>query len=107
MHHYGLTLDQAVEWAAKHHSEKKACFLDGLDRLPSFGEEVNYLLMQYVNGIAMWPRANGCWSFEGSRYFGDKGMEIQKTRRVPLLPRIARDDQSVRNNNVSVILVKL
>lgn len=40
----------------------------------------------YVDGLGQWVRGNDDWTFESHRYFGDKGLEIQKTRLMTLLP---------------------
>ena len=88
MHHLGLDLDGAVEWAASYHRDAQKRFLDAMKLVPSFGSAaVDVELETYINRIAFWVRANYCWSFEGGRYFGDRGVEYQTTRRVPLLRR--------------------
>ena len=88
MHHLGLDLDGAVEWAASYHRDAQKRFLDAMKLVPSFGSAaIDVELETYINRIALWVRGNYCWLFEGGRYFGDHGAEYQKTRRVPLLPQ--------------------
>ncbi|PCH36903.1 terpenoid synthase [Wolfiporia cocos MD-104 SS10] len=91
MHQFGFGLQEAMEWATKLHTEIKTKFLDGLKRVPSFGPTVDKSLEEYIQGLALWPRCNVCWNFESGRYFGSKGLEIQKSRHVPLLPKVAKD----------------
>lgn len=101
MHELNCDIERAMAWAAEYHSEVEIKFMDALKRVPSWGPIVDEQLGKYIAGIANWPRANVCWSFEGKRHFGDKGLEIQLTRRVPLLPKFERDD-NLRGKDVIV-----
>ena len=94
MHQHGYDLDEAVKWAFEYHRERKAHFIDKMNRVPSFGSKVDEQIKVYLSGVALMPRSNYCWNFESGRYFGDKGLEIQKTRRVPLLPKVVSDAHS-------------
>ncbi|EJF62150.1 terpenoid synthase [Dichomitus squalens LYAD-421 SS1] len=91
IHHLGLNLDSAVEWAADYHKDAQRRFSDTMKLVPSFGPAVDRDLDTYIQRIAMWVRGNYCWLFEGGRYFGSRGAEYQKTRRVPLLPKRKRN----------------
>ncbi|KAI0066268.1 terpenoid synthase [Artomyces pyxidatus] len=81
-------MGQAVDWIAEYHKGLLSQFIEGRDKLPRFGEKTDEDLARYVEGLAHWIRGSDCWSFEGKRYFGDKGPEIQKHRIVDLLPRV-------------------
>ena len=107
MHKMKLDLDGAMKWVADYHSELEKKFLDGLKKVPSWGEDIDPQVQQYLNGIAIWPRGNYCWSFESGRYFGDKGLEYQRTRLVPLLPKVIPVGGDGNNNLecVSVYMV--
>ena len=61
-------------------------------------------MAEYLNGcLANWPRGNTCWHFESQRYFGSKGLEYQKTRWVPLLPKAKASLQAaLRENDVTL-----
>lgn len=108
MKQFGYTLDEALKWTANRHEEVQARFLDGMKRLPSFGPDVDPRLQQYIQAIATGPRANDCWNFESGRYFGSKGLEIQSTRIVPILPKVVVDNRcTLRRENVVVPLVDL
>ena len=108
MHQMKLDLDGAMNWVADYHSELEKKFLDGLKKVPSWGEEIDLQVQQYLNGIAIWPRSNDCWRFESDRYFGDKGLEYQRTRLVPLLPRVISIGDDTKNvpECVSVYMVE-
>lgn len=105
MHELRCDVNSAMEWAAQYHARVESKFIEGLKNLPSWGAEVDTQVTEYLTRIANWPRANYCWSFESHRYFGDKGLEVQRTRRVALLPKIQRD-LSHRREQVVVPLVE-
>ncbi|KAG6917178.1 hypothetical protein DXG01_003614 [Tephrocybe rancida] len=93
----------AMDWVTNYHAEVEMKFLDGLKRVPSWGSKIDRQMKQYLYGLANWPRCNDSWNFESGRYFGSKGREVQKTRRVPLLPKLAPyQDASLRRENVVV-----
>ncbi|KAI0294470.1 hypothetical protein B0F90DRAFT_1757050 [Multifurca ochricompacta] len=62
------------------------------NKIPKFGEPVDEQLVQYSDGLGNWVRANDQWSFESERYFGKKGAEFRRTRRVRLLPKRCSDE---------------
>ena len=107
MHQLNTDFEGAMEWVVNYHTEIETKFLDGLKRIPSWGPELDRQVQQYIYGLANFPRGNDCWNFESGRYFGSKGREIQKTRVVPLLPKVspAHQDPSLRRENVVVLLV--
>lgn len=106
MHQFNTDLEGAMKWVVNYHEDVEAKFLDGLKRVPSFGPAVDKQLEEYIVAIAMWPRTNDCWNFESGRYFGSKGLEIQKTRYVPLLPKV-KGDPTLKKEKVVVPLVSL
>lgn len=105
MNQYGYTLDEAMKWTANCHEEVEARFMKGMKELPYFGPEVDPQLQQFIQALALWPRANDCWSFESGRYFGSRGLEIQKTRTVPTMPKVVDNRQSLRRENVVIPLI--
>ncbi|KAJ7436098.1 isoprenoid synthase domain-containing protein [Mycena galericulata] len=106
VHQFNIDLHAAMAVVCDHHNEIEAKFLAALKTVPSFGPEVDTQLQEYIQHLAGWPRSNDCWNFEGGRYFGNKGLEIQKTRCVPLMPKI-HIDRSLRRENVVLPLVEL
>ncbi|KAF7339113.1 Terpene cyclase [Mycena venus] len=101
-----IDLPAAMKWLHDYHLQVEAKFFEALRDLPSFGPEVDHQLGQYLYAIAIWPRGADCWNFEGGRYFGSKGLEIQKTRCVPMLPKVDVDS-TLKRENVRVLLVEL
>ncbi|KAI5995364.1 terpenoid synthase [Pisolithus marmoratus] len=87
-------------------SEIEARFINGLFALPSWGATLDIQIKEYLNGIANWVRANYCWSYESQRYFGSRGMEIEKTRLVPLLSKASRDPK-LREQDIVVADLQL
>ena len=55
--------------------------------------------------VADWPRGNDCWRFESGRYFGQKGLEVQKTRSVEMFAKRAMNPD-MRRDKVEVPLVE-
>lgn len=88
MHHNKTDVQGAVDWVSNWLKDLEARFMDLYEnKMPKFGEPVDTELGQYVDGIGNWVRANDQWHFESERYLGKKGLEIQKTRWVTLLPK--------------------
>ncbi len=106
MNDFNVDLEHALEWAAEYHSEVETKFIEGLKDIPSFGPEIDPQLQEYILGLANWPRCNDCWNFESGRYFGNKGLEIQKTRRITLLPKRDRNPLC-KQDEVEVPLVEM
>lgn len=108
MRELDLDLDRAMEWVADYHAQVQRKFLDGRKQLPSWGADLDLQVGEYLDGLANWARGNVCWHFESGRYFGDKTLEVQQTRRVALLPRAVPTAQaeSLRRENVVVPLIE-
>ncbi|KAI0290412.1 terpenoid synthase [Multifurca ochricompacta] len=81
-------IQEAMNWVSEYHKELEEKFMDIYEnKIPKFGKPVDEQLAQYVDGIGNWVRANYQWGFESERYFGKKGLEIQRTRWVTLMPK--------------------
>ncbi|KAG1889992.1 terpenoid synthase [Suillus subluteus] len=83
----GLDRGGAMAWAANYHAEAQKRFIDGLAKVPSWGPSIDVLVKEYLDGMAMFVRGHKSWGYEGHRYCGTRGPEIQQTRLVPLLPK--------------------
>ena len=103
MNYHRMDYNGAISLCMKMHDELKAKFLAGFKRIPSFGAELDEQVRKYMNGVASWPRANVSWSFEGGRYFGNKGLEYRVTRRVPLIPKVANYREKAAHGDVLVV----
>ncbi|KAG1788383.1 terpenoid synthase [Suillus variegatus] len=91
----GLDRSGAMAWAARYHTQVEKRFIDGLAQVPSLEIRTDAPgLIEYLDGIAAWARANHCWSYESQRYFGTEGTNILQSRLVPLLPKIKYGDAS-------------
>ncbi|OSX64664.1 hypothetical protein POSPLADRAFT_1134967 [Postia placenta MAD-698-R-SB12] len=88
MHQFNIDLEAAMAWVASYHKDVENKFLDGMKELPSFGPTVDKELEEYILALAIWLRTNDCWAFESGRYFWSKGLQVQKTRYVPVLPKV-------------------
>lgn len=99
-----IDLQDAVLWAAKFQADLEARFLEKQKRIPSWGSDIDRQVQKYIDGLGRWIRGNMCWNFESERYFGSKGLEVQKTRRVDLLPKYdpSKQDRVLRQENVVV-----
>ncbi|TFK47565.1 terpenoid synthase [Heliocybe sulcata] len=87
----GFNLHEAMRWVESQYLDVVKQFLKAKERLPSWGASVDAQVSAYIYGLANWARAGDQWCFESERYFGRRGLEIQKSRQVELLPR---QDQS-------------
>ncbi|KAI0058755.1 terpenoid synthase [Artomyces pyxidatus] len=94
MRQKGLDMEASLDWVTQYHSDCLAEFLELRRNLPSFGPELDDTVAEYVDGVAQWVRGGDCWSFESRRYFGDRGLEVQKVRKVDLLPVLGMDDMT-------------
>ncbi|KAI0061988.1 terpenoid synthase [Artomyces pyxidatus] len=93
MHELDTTLDAALEWVHRRHTAVLAEFIDGRNNLPSFGSaELDRQVAEYVENIGHEVRGLESWCFESRRYFGDRGLEVQKHRIVELLPKVGKDN---------------
>ncbi|KAH8101904.1 terpenoid synthase [Cristinia sonorae] len=109
MRQFNTDFEGAMDWVVQYHTLVETRFLDGLKRVPSFGPHVDAQLQLYIHGLANWPRCNDCWNFESGRYFGNKGREFQKTRRVPRLPKVVKSQHKLKEGkreNVDIPLVE-
>jgi hypothetical protein len=107
MHQHDTNFEGAMDWVVNYHTEVETKFLDALKRVPSWGRHMDRQVQQYIYGLANWPRCNDCWNFESGRYFGSRGLDIQRTRVVPLLPKstMAHENPCLRRENVVIPLV--
>lgn len=85
MKEQNLDIQGAIDWLEMYAADVHKGFLENVARVPSWDEDANKKVKVYVDGLAQWVRGNDDWTFESGRYFGDKGLEIQKTRIMSLL----------------------
>lgn len=81
MNEQHLDLGGAVQWIANRIAEIVSRFRQLSSTLPISTEKK---IQEYVDGLAGCVRSNEVWSFESGRYFGSKGLEIRKSKRLVL-----------------------
>ena len=87
----------AMDYIGVLHDRLVKSFLLAKDRLPSWGEPIDSQVARYVDGLGNWVRANYQWSFESQRYFGTKGLDIMRHRKVEMLPKLRTTNGIVIN----------
>ncbi|KAI0265534.1 terpenoid synthase [Gloeopeniophorella convolvens] len=93
MHNHKTDIKGSMDWVIKYHKELEERFMDLYEnKIPKFGEPIDAEVAQYVDGLGRWVRGNDYWEFESERYFGTKGLEIQQTRWVALMPKGRSED---------------
>jgi len=83
----GTDLDGALDWVAETYEQVLSRFQSQSHMLPSWGPAMDPMVNDFVERMCFWIRGHDCWSFESERYFGTKGVEIQRSRLMALLPR--------------------
>jgi hypothetical protein len=63
----GLDIGGAMAWATHYHAEVQKRFIDGLAKVSSWGPSIDVLGKEYLDGIAMFARANRYWHYESHR----------------------------------------
>ncbi|KAF8433264.1 terpenoid synthase [Boletus edulis BED1] len=87
MNEYHTDVNGAVLWTSDFLLGAGERFHTALAALPQWEEPLNSQVRAYCDGVGQWVRANDDWSFEGERYFGNKGLEIKENRWMSLLPK--------------------
>ncbi|KAH9477939.1 Delta(6)-protoilludene synthase 18 [Psilocybe cubensis] len=88
MHNLRLSLDEAIQWISDLQDDLVINFLklreDVVNKrnFPTYGAEMDRQIVSYIDGLGQWMRGVTDWHFECGRYFGDEGLEIQRTRKV-------------------------
>ena len=87
MNEHHTDVNGAVLWVEDYLLGVAERFDAALGALPQWEEPLNSQVKEYCDGLGQWVRANEDWSFEGERYFGNKGLEIKQNRWMLLLPK--------------------
>ncbi|KAI0737818.1 hypothetical protein C8Q80DRAFT_1358608 [Daedaleopsis nitida] len=89
MHEYKLDREAATQWLFEHVSTLEQQYMRLLERLGDIGigPAQGGQLAEYYTHFGQLRRANYAWSFECERYFGARGAEFERTRRVPIIPQ--------------------
>ncbi|KAK7048258.1 isoprenoid synthase domain-containing protein [Favolaschia claudopus] len=79
-----------IQWISDYHDEIVEHFLrvreDVINKngFPSWGTDIDDQVAKYIDGLGQWIRGHDEWNFGSGRYFGARGLEIQKTRAVAI-----------------------
>ncbi|KAF5375454.1 hypothetical protein D9757_009969 [Collybiopsis confluens] len=85
MKYHGHTLQSASDHVGDLCDQASQGFLETRKNIPSWGPEIDDMVNRFVDGLENWIIGSVHWSFETHRYFGDKGMEILTSVRLPYL----------------------
>ncbi|KAK7451208.1 hypothetical protein VKT23_012544 [Stygiomarasmius scandens] len=85
---FQLDVQKALNWIGNLHDGLANQFLEAWKEIPTYGGPIDREIRTYADGLGNWVRGNDSWSFESDRYFGKEGLEIEKTRKVKLLPKL-------------------
>jgi hypothetical protein len=75
-----ISLPEAMNWILEYGQRVVRSFNANVAVLPSWGPDIDKRVALYVQGIAQNIRGVDDWTFESHRYFGPRGLDIQKTR---------------------------
>ena len=88
MNEKGFDPDGALDWVSTMYEQVLSKFQVQSRTLPSWGPAIDSEVNNFVERMCLWIRGHDSWSFESERYFGTKGVEIQRLRMMPLLPKV-------------------
>ena len=88
MQQFNLDPQEAMDRAYECLRELQSKFIRLIDEVPSFGREVDTAVSEYIFHMGCWVQANVCWSFETGRFFGNKGLDVQRDGWVELYPKV-------------------
>lgn len=80
-----LSIQQVFDEAGYMIIERYNDFQRLRSELPSWGDEIDKQVNQFVDALALGIIANAVWSFETPRYFGNEREFIKRTRRLTLM----------------------
>lgn len=84
---HGLSVPAAMSWLEDFGKSRVKVFLDGVEKLPSWGPEIDGRVREYIDSVGYLVRGADAWSYESERYWGNKGQEVQRTRVVTIVPK--------------------
>ncbi|KAF8886611.1 isoprenoid synthase domain-containing protein [Gymnopilus junonius] len=87
MHEHNIGLQEALYWLSGFATATIGKFLADLKNLPSWGKQVDGAVKEFFNRVGRCVRGYDQWSYETKRYYGDKGLKVQQTRKIILKPR--------------------
>nr|BBH51498.1 putative sesquiterpene synthase [Clitopilus sp.] len=112
MHNHNTNVDGGIQWISDYHDTIVDHFLRLREDVrlkqngfPSWGARIDREVEAYVEGLGLWIRGHDEWNFGSGRYFGDEGLEVQKSRIVectvsadPFTPFLIQQEEEVDEN---------
>jgi hypothetical protein len=95
MQEHQMSVSAAMEWLENFGKHRVTTFLNGIEDLPSWGEEIDADVQRYVESIGYLVRGADAWSYESERYWGERGMEIEATRVVTIFTEHAESQEGL------------
>ncbi|KAH7303422.1 isoprenoid synthase domain-containing protein [Stachybotrys elegans] len=92
MHKYHLDVQGGIDRAGELSDEKMERFYELYSQVPRYVGPIDLEIQTLVDGMAQCVSGVLHWSYESQRYFGKRGLDIKRTRRVRLLPRTQTAD---------------
>jgi hypothetical protein len=87
MRKQGLDLQRASDYIGQLCKGAIQHFEDNRAILPSWGEELDWQVAIYIEGLQNWIIGSPRWSFDSTRYFEKDGHVVKRDRMVELLPK--------------------
>ena len=88
MRQFNLDPQEAMNRTHECLREIQRKFIGLLGEVPSFGLAVDTAISDYIFHLGCWIQANVCWGFESGRYFGNKGVNVQRDGWVEVFPKV-------------------
>ncbi|KAJ3561754.1 hypothetical protein NP233_g10002 [Leucocoprinus birnbaumii] len=102
MHHYGLGLQEAIEFVGAMCKRSVDNFVHDRTLLMKekegvWSKDVMAMVKEYALGLEHWISGSLHWSFETQRYFGTNGQEVKRHKIVNLSPKFPSTEKTSHN----------
>jgi Delta6-protoilludene synthase len=87
MHSLGMDVANAMAFTGRRHEQLASEFVQLWQASKDSLRSDDGCVERYIEGIGNLVRTNDQWSFESQRYFGLRGLEVKRTRIVPLMDK--------------------
>ncbi|KAG1882563.1 hypothetical protein F4604DRAFT_1577023 [Suillus subluteus] len=102
MHELDTDVNGAMLWVADRHTKVETKYFEAVTATPKWGEPIDSQVREYCDGMGNWVRANHDWNFESERYFGTKGLEVQRKRWILPMPK----DRPKSREDIGPVLIE-
>ncbi|KIY68713.1 terpenoid synthase [Cylindrobasidium torrendii FP15055 ss-10] len=87
--HLDTDLPGAIQWISDYQDRSVQSFMrarqaimERTEGTSQWSDEHHKQVLRYIDGLAVFVRGHDEWYFESRRYFGEKGEEVKRTRKV-------------------------